>query len=203
MNGAVIFQMVRRGPKPRPGKREPNGRLSQRPEDVAARNIEGLDKEERETIATGISARERLWKLDPKVSRDQMAGSFVGRLRLQGDLSQIQYEAAITWQDDVRAYGIARNSPPDASAIDLNRVQGLGSGTEKPAQARRAVRRYEDAREAVQAAQNAMHGRAALFAALSYIVERDVWLSHLVGDLRLALNALAQHYRIGNGRKAA
>ncbi len=199
----MITEMVRRGPKPKGGKRETAGRLSRRPEDVSARNIEGLDKDEREMIATGVAARERLWGLDPKISRDQMAGSFIGRLRLQGDLSQPQYEAALMWQEDVRAYGIARNSPPDASAIDLNRVQGLASHAEKPARARRAIRRYEAARDTVQACQNALHGRAALFAALSYVVERDVWVQHLVGDVRLALNALAHHYGLAQTVKAA
>lgn len=182
------------------GKREPAGQLSRRPEDVAARNIEGLDLEEREMIATGIAARERLYGLPAAMSRDQMAGSFVGRLRLRGELSEPQYQASVIWLEDCRNNAIARCAPKQPGAVNMNATHGGNGDYENRAFTLRSVARYRNARQAVQDKQNELRGMAALFAALSYCVERDVSLDHMIGDLRTALNALAKHYKLdGNG----
>lgn len=63
--------MGRRGPRKQKGKREPNGRLSRDPAIAAARHLEALDLEERAAIAVGLEARQRVFGIVPRLSRDQ------------------------------------------------------------------------------------------------------------------------------------
>ena len=196
-----------RGRKRKSGNREPNGKPSRRIADKQRRHEEitaHMDQVERETLSTGLEARARVFKeLPGKVLRDQMAGSFVGRLCLSGEITTTQYDAAMSWLEDSRNYTIAAcaavGRPP--SAVDLNRTHGL-AGAENIGWTQEAMRRYRAARTAIQTAQDEAGLGAHLFGALNYAVERDMSLNHLVGWLRLALNALAKHYRL-DARMAA
>jgi len=186
------------GHKRKAGKREPNGRLSRKTADVSERYRDGLDKEERDTISTGLSARVRVHGVKPEHSRDQLAGSFVGRLCLTGELSRVQYDAAMSYMEDWHANlrAIQAAIPPWPNAIDLNATKGRAVGPENIARAQRSVQAWRAARAAVQERQNELRGAGNLFGALDHCVLRDHDHPHLVGSLREALNALARFYRL-------
>jgi hypothetical protein len=196
--------MGKRGPRRKPGKREGNGQLSRVPVAVAERLKDALDRDERETIAVGVEARQRVFGVAPDECRDQRAGSVVGRLRMRGELSQPQFEAAVKWQEGAERYswavGSAVAKPPQA--VDLNRVHGSPTASENVALVRKFVAAYREADKVVREAQLELKGRGNLFGALDAIILRDVELAHLVPDLRCALNALAKHYRFEERRAA-
>ena len=110
------------GRKRKPGKREPNGKLSRVPADVAARRKDGLDREEQDTIAVAIEARQRVFGLPPAISRDQMAGSAVGRYCLQCVITRTQYDAAMLYLADCEAYSHAIGTPGIPRAVDHDRA---------------------------------------------------------------------------------
>lgn len=186
--------MTRRGPKRKSGKRTASGRLSQKPADVVARLTEAHDREEREMLSTGLDARIRVFGIDPNHSRDQMAGSVVGRLTLSGELSRQQYDAAQSWLTDLRNYRQVIAAPKGMGAVDLNAVRGDSTDIERVAWYRRCCDRMEAARKAIQTEQDILRLKANLWAALDLMLDSDLMLPHLVGDLRHALNALAHHY---------
>lgn len=186
------------GHKRKAGKREPNGRLSRRGDDVLTRRRDALDREERDMISTGTVARERVFGVKPEHSRDQLAGSVVGRLCLTEQISRTQYDAAVCYLEAWHANLIAIQAatPPYPNAIDLNATKGRASRPENVARAQRSVQAWRAARNAVQERQNELRGAGNLFGALDHCVLRDHDHPHLVGSLREALNALARFYRL-------
>lgn len=196
--------MGRRGPRRKAVKREANGQPSRRIADAAERAAlarEGLDKEQQETIAVGIEARQRVFGLPPTISRDQMAGSAVGRYCIQKHITRVQYDAAMLYLADCEAYSHAIGTPGLPRAVDLNATGGQNNH-ENVGKALAAIRAHDAMVKAVQAQQNELRNTANLFGALDAVIRRDVMLDHLLGDLRTALNALVRHYGVA-GRAAA
>jgi len=185
------------------GKREPNGQLSRKPSDRMARALDGLDREQQDAISVGIAARQRVHGVAPHESRDQRAGSYAGRLCMSGELTRVQYDALMTWLEDNANYAIATCAPRQPGAVDLNRTQGSSGDYENVARNKIWVARYEAAMHAVQAKQIEIRGAGNLHAALYEIMLRDHELPHLVGDLRVAANALSRQYGLVSGRRAA
>lgn len=199
--------------------REPNGQLSRRQADMANRAFSQYSAEERETMETGLAARERVHglprvKQGPKgqpvaVSRDPMAGSFVGRLCIQGEITVAQYDAAIQWQKDWLAYMQAIEAPRQPGAVDLNRTQGsTGIGEyENVGWVLGSIAGYQRAHKAVQSAQyeasNGLGCKFSLLGTLWHLVQQDMERMDMVPDLRGALNVLCRHYKLESGRKAA
>ena len=186
--------MTRRGPKRKAGKRTASGRLSKSNGEVIARLAAVHDQQERETLSVGLEARARVFGIDPRHSRDQMAGSVVGRLTMQGDLSREQYDAAQSWLSTLRAYRQAISAPRGMGAVDLNAVRGDATDVESVGWYDRCCERMRAARAAIQQEQDALRLKANLWAAVDLMLDGDLMLPHLIGDLRLALNALAHHY---------
>lgn len=202
----MILDMVRRGPKPKSGKRERNGQLSRRDEDVAARALEAvrdLDREQREALSTNVAARFRRFGVPMEDALDQRAGSFVGRLRMTREISAAQYHAAEMFAVEQANYRTAMASPREPVAIDLNATHGSSLYAEDEGRSRRHFHRYESSLKAVTAKQNELRGTANLYAALNLCVVQDISLPHMIGDLRLALNALVKHYGLTRPAKAA
>lgn len=198
--------MGRRGPRRKTGiKRQPNGQpLRNREEDAKreAMRRDGLDKEQQDTIAVAIEARQRVFGLPAPISRDQMAGSAVGRYCLQGIITRTQYDAAVLYLADCEAYSHAIGTPGIPRAVDLNRIGGKDNH-ENVTKARAAMVRYDAMVKAVRAKQTEIGNMGNLFGALDTVIRRDVQLEHLIGDLRIGLNALARHYGVDGGRVAA
>lgn len=195
--------MGKRGPKSKHGRREANGRLSRTPGEVTRRVLDGLDAEQRDALSVGLEARQRVFGVSEKDTRDQMAGSFVGRLCQGRGISRAQYEAAVTWLEDVTNYSHVQRSPIEPNAIDLNATRGGVDNYENIARTERVKSRYKGASDAVQDMQNQVRGMGNLFGALDACVKRDLECWHLVGDLRLALNALAKFYGLERAAQAA
>lgn len=193
--------MGRRGPKKQEGKREAGGRLSRKPIEKQARDAAKIGVDEWEAMNTALMARLRVHKVPMEKLRDQMAGSYIGRLCLSGELSQQQYDAAQAYLSDRRDYHMAIDAPKQMGAVDLNAVHGRNHH-ENIGRSQQAVARFMAAEAAVQNAQNIIGLRGNLYAAIALCVVADVDLHHMVGDVRLALNALAKHYGLGNRRAA-
>jgi len=182
--------------KKKPGvKRTPSGQISR----AADAYQENLDP---------ILTRMRLFGLSEKDARDQKASTFIGRLQLTKAISQVQYDAAQEYLSVREAFQRAVKSP-DA----LRSSGGGGDQGESPTYAdwcRKAIERYENANKAVMLEQCLFPNRGRnLAAGLDYIVCRGEVHWHLVGDCRLALNALAHHFsgkkvkRLDESREAA
>lgn len=196
--------MAKPGRKRKTGvKREPNGKISRRKADVTERFARELDQAERDMLRPGLEARVKIHGVKPEDSRSQMAGSFVGRLCISGELSQAQYEAAMTFLEDQRNNAIAIQAPRDMAGIDLNRVQGGSVSLESVDFYKRATTRWRNAVAAIQDRQNELRGQGAIYAALETCVLRDAQAVHMVGWLREGLNALVRHYGIGDKARAA
>jgi len=137
----------------------------------------------------------RLFGLSEEDARDQKAATFFGRLRLTGVLSQPQYDAAVEMFDLHERYKRAIGAP------DGLKTSGGAAGGEETdsheAWCRSIVVQHDKAKAALQAEQNLLANRGCnLHAALDYIVFRDEQMWHMIGDARLALNALAHHFGI-------
>jgi hypothetical protein len=190
------------------GKREPNGRLSRQADQISARlreRFKDMDQEERDTIQPGIEARQRVYGLDTEKAASPAAGTFLGRLYLNKEISRTQYEAGILWADHTEAYQHAIAAPKQPGAVDLNATKG-SSNYENVAATRRAVNRMTDAREAIQNEQYSLANQGSRFALLFVLwtaIERDEERYDIVADLRVALNALARHFGLMGERKAA
>jgi hypothetical protein len=181
-----------------PSKREPNGRKSRRANSVAV-DIDGRkvawNKEDQDMVSVAIEARQRLFGLSVDKSRDQKAGSFIGRLCIGKELSVPQYEALCMWEESARLNAIMMAGPKGDAAQDPNRTPGRTSFENVP-RTIQVTKRHRAAVKAVQEAQNVLRGRSNLFAALYECVQRDREVFHLVGDLKEAANALVRHYGI-------
>lgn len=197
--------MSRKASNRKEGKRAPSGKLSRQKSAMAQRmreRFKDMEEAERETVAAGIEARQRVHGLSFDHASQPMASTFVGRLCMGKELSREQYEAAILYAEDCANYSRAVHSPRQPGAVDLNATKGNSGDYENLAFIQRAKARYKAATEAVQEAQNQLGGRGALFAALYEIVQMDHQVHHLVPDVRAALNALARLYGL-TGRKDA
>jgi hypothetical protein len=195
--------MGKRGPKSKHGKRELNGRLDRSPSEVTKRVLDGFDAEQRDALSVGLEARQRVYGVPEKDTRDQMAGSFVGRLCQSRSITRAQYEAALTWLEDATNYSHVQRSPIEPNAIDLNATRGGVDNYENITRTEHIKARHKAASNAVQDAQNEIRGNGNLFGALDACVKRDAVCWHLVGDLRIALNALAKCYGLERAAQAA
>lgn len=193
--------MGRRGPQKREGKREAGGRLSRKPVEKQARDIAKVGADEWEAMNTALMARWRVHGVPMDKLRDQMAGSFVGRLCLTGELSHQQYDAAQAYLADRRDYHMAIDAPKQMGAVDLNAVHGRNHH-ENVNRSRQSVAKFEAAQVAVRNAQTILGNRGNLYAAIELCVIKEIELSHMVGDVRLVLNALVRHYGLDNRRAA-
>ncbi len=134
-----------------------------------------------------------MFGLTEKEARDQKAATFIGRLALLGQrrrqdgITEQQYDAANDYLGAYEAFQRAVKSP-DA----LRSGVGGGDQGESPNYAswcQRSIAHYEGMMAAVRAEQN-LHRGANFYAALDYLVLRGESHWHMVGDLRLALNAI-------------
>jgi hypothetical protein len=140
----------------------------------------------------------RVFGLTEKEARDQKASTYVGRLCLAGmrnttdGITQDQYDAAVAYLDVYENFQRAVKSP-NALASGSGGASGAeGPGYEQWCQ--KAVEKWEGLQLAIQTEQGFHENRGAnMWAALNYLIDRDERHPHMVGDLRLALNAIGHH----------
>lgn len=143
-----------------------------------------------------ILLRMKMFGLSEKDARNQKAATFLGRMNLMDKkalISDAQYDAAIAYLE-LRDKYMRAISAPDASKQSGGATAGMSSDDHANwCQTQKA--RYDAAIEAVRFEQSLHENRGAnMYAALDYIVVRDEQHWHMVGDVRLALNALAHHF---------
>ncbi|WP_144754999.1 hypothetical protein [Bartonella saheliensis] len=157
--------------------REPNGRIS--------RTKMPRDPIDKLTIET----RAKRFCLTIEEAKNPLSGTYIGRLYLQGNLNQDQYDAAQKYLE-VRNNYLCAKGLPNAIYDDFT------PSSNEEAQQRwieRVTHCYEEMKGVIKEAQYFYH-QYNLHAALQYLVIEDQSLSHLVGSLYIALNALHTHF---------
>lgn len=152
--------------------------------------------------ADGIALRMKTFGLSEKDARDQKASTYVGRLCLAGrknsadGITDAQYEAAQAWRDAYEAFQRAVKSP-DALRSGNGGGDDHAGDDDYARRCRSAVARWKGIEDAVRLEQGFHENRGAnMWAALDYLVGRDQQHPHMIGDLRLALNAIGHHMGI-------
>lgn len=150
-----------------------------------------------------ILLRMKMFGLSEKDARDQKAATFIGRMNLMDKkalISDAQYDAAQAYLELRNKY-MRAISAPDASKQSGGATAGMTS-EEHSSWCQSQKAKYDAAIEAVRAEQGLHENRGAnMYAALDYIVVRDEQHWHMVGDVRLALNALAHHFGLQSRSK--
>ncbi|MET0438248.1 MAG: hypothetical protein ABW043_12230 [Devosia sp.] len=149
----------------------------------------------------GIALRMRVFGLTEIEARDQKAATYVGRLCLAGNrnstdgISAAQYDAAVAYLEAQQNFKRAVKSP-DALSTGTGGASGPdGAGYDTWCQ--RAIAKWESIEAAIQTEQGFHENRGAnMWAALDYLLSRDQALPHMIGDLRLGLNAVGHHLGI-------
>lgn len=179
------------------GHREPNGRLSRRV--VYARERE--DMNERDAQSVVIAARMRHTGLpEAAVSLNHAgrpnAGTVHGIMCLRGDLTREQFDAAEWFIGKRAAYLRAIESPNQ----ETGRTEGGGEfDPDRHAEFCRMAREsWSAVCDCIQTAST--ENRAPLMSALDVFLVRGHHLQHMVGDLRIALNAVHRRFLAGQRR---
>lgn len=187
----------RAGRKRKPGRREPNGKLSRRVDDKQARR--SID--EQAAMQVGKEARQRVFGVSAADSASDQAGTVCGRLCLTGEITGDQLEAAKAFAATYSSYQRAMNSPRPPKAVEIGGITGGGSLNDiTPERHTKALKQWDAAKRALVEA-NIYH-RGSIYAACDYFALRDEMHLHMLGDLRVGLNALARHYGLVARRAA-
>lgn len=141
-------------------------------------------------------ARERIFGVKEEASGTELAGTVCGRLLLSQEISRQQMDAAVAFAATYAAYQRAIDSPRPPKAVEIGAPTGRGALMDvTPEQAKRAAQQWEAAKSVIRDANCEPANRGSqLYAACDYLVLRDEFHEHMVGDLRIALNALSRHY---------
>lgn len=151
--------------------------------------------------ADAIALRMRVFGLSEKDARDQKAATFIGRLCMAGrrnttdGITEAQYEAATEY---LAAYANFQKAVKSPNALRTGSGGGdQGESADYDSRCRRWVQKFEAIQAAVQQEQGFHENRGSnMWAAIDYLLIRDEQHSHMIGDLRLALNAVGHHLGI-------
>ncbi|WP_317992685.1 hypothetical protein [Bartonella gliris] len=157
--------------------REPNGRISR------AKTPRGpVDQ-------LAIEMRAKRFGLTIQDAKNPLAATYIGRLYLQGEINQDQYDAAQKYLEVKNNYLCAKGLP---NAIYDNFTPSSNEEAQKR-WIERTTHCYEVTKEAIKEAQH-LYRQYNLYAALQYLVIEDQSLTHLVSSLRIVLNVLHKHF---------
>ncbi|WP_273719607.1 MULTISPECIES: hypothetical protein [Bartonella] len=157
--------------------REANGRISRAKSPREAAN------------QLAIEMRAKRFGLTLQEAKNPLSGSYIGRLCLQGVLTQEQYDAAQQYLQIRNDYLCAKGLPNaiydemPSSSDDKARDKWVAFATEQ----------FINMQEALKEAQ-CLYRQYNLHAALQYLVVEDQMLPHLVNSLRVALNVLQKYF---------
>jgi hypothetical protein len=183
-----------RGRKRKPGARYACGKLKR-------------EETEREAMATALSARSRHYGVTMRQERDERLGSSLGRLFFMHLISEPQYDAATRFSSLYRAHhaiiGLPTPEPRSITAIMIAAGFLGGVATTDPNE-----ETVEKLRERYDAATNALdqcdrdhrmaNGRRPsllLYRVACADEDTTLWPECDLGNLRVALNALARLFR--------
>ncbi|WP_142416436.1 hypothetical protein [Bartonella massiliensis] len=136
-----------------------------------------------------IEMRAKRYCLTLQEAKNPLAGSYIGRLCLQGLLTQEQYDAAQKYLEVRNDYSCAKGLP---SAV----YDEMPSSSDEAAREKwveLATEQFSNMQEAIREEQ-CLYRQYNLHAALQYLVVEDKELPYLVSSLRIALNALQEYF---------
>lgn len=194
-------QLKNRGgrPKKKGVVRYPSGKINTKATAVS-------EKEKRDNMDTVRQARIRQHGIRPKDATSQESGYALGRLFLRGLLHQDKAKAAQMLEagnrmglDYDRYYRLTGIPSPNAKAMDMRRVRGIGMDA-SPADASRAA----DAMMAVERVLGCVDrdGRPVMTLCKRIILRDEStanWTPYMLDHLRVGLKALVEHYGLNRG----
>lgn len=159
--------------------------------------VSRADDADKAAKTTAIEARIRVLGLSEADCERPEAGSVLGRLYLdtRNKVSKAQYEAGLRMGHDFARYYALTGIPfPSVSAIDLNRVHGIGRDP-SPA----AVRAAANAVMAIEATLGMADesGRPILSVCKAVCIrDEPIYHGHMIEFLKRGLRSLVEHYGI-------
>jgi predicted hydrocarbon binding protein len=120
----------------------------------------------------------------------QNAGSFIGRMFIAREINDAQHRALYRYGEDHARYMSVMQVPDSLRTKSGGSVMRI-SNDEADVQTRS---RWREVQRSITDAQS--HHNGNLLAALQFMVIRDQFHEHMVGDLRIAANVLVRHYGI-------
>ncbi|WP_455466924.1 hypothetical protein [Bartonella sp. B39] len=156
---------------------EPNGRISQvkMPHDP-------IDK-------LAIEMRAKRFGLTIEDAKNPLAGTYIGRLCLQGALTRDQYDAAQKYLEVRNNYLCSKGLP---GAI-YDEMPTTSDEAARKKWVEFATKQFFNMQEVIKETQH-LYRQHNFYAALQYLVIEDQELPYLVNSLRIALNALLKHF---------
>ncbi|CAK01408.1 hypothetical protein [Bartonella tribocorum] len=136
-----------------------------------------------------IEIRAKRFGLTLYEAKNPLSGSYIGRLCLQGVLTQEQYDAAQQYLQ-IRNNYLCAKGLPNAIYDDVSTNSDPDSFEQW---VQKATNRYQAVQEALKETQ-CLYRQYNLHAALQYLVIEDQMLPHLVNSLRVALNVLQKRF---------
>ncbi|WP_254475260.1 hypothetical protein [Bartonella sp. B1098] len=157
--------------------REPNGRISRTkmPRDP-------IDK-------LAIEMRVKHFGLTIEEAKNPLSGTYIGRLYLQGNLNQDQYDAAQKYLEVRNDYLCAKTLP---SAI-YNEMPSSSDEAAREKWVEFATKQFFNMQEVIKETQH-LYRQHNFYAALQYLVVEDQPLPHLIPSLRIVLNTLQKYF---------
>ncbi len=185
---------MNRGRKRKTGKRYPSGKRMR-------------EETERDAMSIVLEARKRHYGVSIKQARDERLGTALGRLAFRGLISDLQYQAGITFAELYRRHhvmiGLPTPSPSSVAGLLIN--EGIfGSSPSEPVLEviDKLKRRFKDATDALDQCDRdhrfAPGGRPTMLVYRVVCVDEDAstWSYDDMGNLRVALNALVRVFRL-------
>lgn len=173
-------------------KREPNGKPSRAGKRMTA---------EQENLQTGIDYRQRVFGVSARDALDQKACSLVGRLCLQGAISEAQWQAGENWLQLANAMSAALQSPRGFKTAGIA-ARGMTLSEELEAAKYRATKgAFDAANDAIEDHAPIIERKARMVAMRTFLVD-EVDQPQMHGTLRTALNGLVKHFGL-EGRRAS
>jgi hypothetical protein len=182
------------GRKRKPGKRYPCGKRTR-------------NEIERDAMSTAIEARKRLFGVTTKQAKDERLGTALGRLAFREFISEKQYQAGVAFGELYHAHQILMGmpSPSPRSVAGLLINEGIfGASPSEPVLEviERVKRRFADATSVLDACDREQRmsagTRPTLLVYRIICTDQDAmrWAEEDIGNLRIALNALARAFRL-------
>ena len=183
-----------RGRKRKTGRRYPCGKRHR-------------EETEREAMSVALEARQRRFGVTARQARDQRLGTSLGRLAFTEVISDLQYQAGVQFADLYQQHhavlGLPRPNPSSVAGLLIN--EGIFGGSSAPADEATIAslrRRFEEATAALDQCDREHRlspgRRPTLLIYRVICVDEDTirWPEEDLGNLRVALNALAWVFRI-------
>ncbi|GAA4666138.1 hypothetical protein [Bartonella pachyuromydis] len=136
-----------------------------------------------------IEMRAKRFCLTIEEAKNPLSGTYIGRLCLQGVLTQDQYDAAQKYLEVKNDYSCAKGLP---SAV-YNEMPSSCDEAAREKWVERATEQFSNMQEVIKETQH-LYRQYNLYAAMQYIVVEDHTLAHLVNSLRISLNALQKYF---------